>query len=369
MSIAHSEGGAAMRINRAELTAEIVRPDALDVAEIAAWREFMALTPSLAAPFLSYPYVVAASRAFHKVRVCVIRSGRRPVGFFPFQYAGPLHRVAGIGERLGGELSDYFGLVAAPELKVDPCQLLRMSRLRALLFTHLDADQARFGLSGENSEPGLRTRYEDGGPAFWQNLRASDKKFVSDTERRQRKLAEDFGSLNFVFRHVNPLPQLYELIARKRDQYQRTDVKDVLAQQKVRRFLGELVSLDTPDCRAVLSTLHAGKTWVASHFGLIYGSTLHYWFPVYNPALRSYAPGRILIKSIIEAPEAAMISCIDRGQGDTPSKRDFANESHVFQRGVWQRPGGIALAFRIGLSLRWRLESRRMPLGSRSGAA
>jgi CelD/BcsL family acetyltransferase involved in cellulose biosynthesis len=340
----------------AALSSRIVPPDALEPDEIAAWRRFMGDTPGQAAAFLSYPYVLAASKVFHKVRVCVIREGGRPVGFFPFQYAGPIKRAFGIGERVGGELSDYFGLVAAPGLEIDPPTLLRLAGLRALFFTHLDESQQRFGLSGEKPEVGLRMRYESGPTAFWQDLKAKDKKFVSDTERRQRKLVEEVGPLEFVFQHKDPLPELEKLIARKREQYQRTDARDALADGNIQRFLAELSACNAPDCTAILSSLHAGGTWVAAHFGLICGPILHSWFPVYNPELRSYAPGRMLMKAILEAPEAAGLSCIDRGVGDTAAKRDFANEQHFFRRGLWHRPGGVALAFRAGLSVRWRLD-------------
>jgi CelD/BcsL family acetyltransferase involved in cellulose biosynthesis len=87
------------------------------------------------------------------------------------------------------------------------------------------------------------------------------------------------------------------------------------------------------------------------------GTTLHYWFPVYNPELHAYAPGRILLKAIVDASSENGVQVIDRGAGDSPSKRDFSNAEHRFLRGVWSRPGISSLAFRAGLSAKWRLAS------------
>jgi len=73
---------------------------------------------------------------------------------------------------------------------------------------------------------------------------------------------------------------------------------------------------------------------VASHFGLQCGPLLHYWFPVYDNRFSAYSPGRILYRHILLAAQAHGIECIDRGEGDSPAKRDFANEEHLFLKGL-----------------------------------
>jgi CelD/BcsL family acetyltransferase involved in cellulose biosynthesis len=93
---------------------------------------------------------------------------------------------------------------------------------------------------------------------------------------------------------------------------------------------------------------------VASHFGLKSGRTLHYWFPVYNPEMKAFAPGRILLKQVILA--AQDIAVIDRGAGDSVAKRDLATSHHLFGTGLWQRSGTAALAHRLGIALQWRAE-------------
>ncbi len=111
---------------------------------------------------------------------------------------------------------------------------------------------------------------------------------------------------------------------------------------------------ENPDCSGVLSTLHAGDTWVASHFGIMHRDMLHYWFPVYNPKLTDYSPGRQLLAAIIRSADATGVACIDRGAGESPAKRAFATERHQFERGFWYRPHVNSLLYRAGLSMAWR---------------
>jgi CelD/BcsL family acetyltransferase involved in cellulose biosynthesis len=343
---------------RLPLTARICAPGDLAPEEIAQWRA-LASDPDLATPFLSHAYALAAAKVFFGVRICSVRCGGETIAFFPFQFRSALHRTFGIGERIGGELSDYFGIVAKQDIAISPQDLMRLSGLSTMYFTHLDESQTRFGLGGESPRPGLRIELPDGRAAYWERRRKDDKKFVADTERRERKLIKDYGPLRFVFRESDPLPHLEHLIAAKRAQYERTGAKDSMREERTRTFLRELALCGDAACRATLTSLHAGETWIASHFGLMCGGTLHYWFPVYNPEVHSFAPGRLLVKAIIDACEENGVTCIDRGSGDAAAKRDFATTQHSFLNGLWSRPGANALIYRTGLSLRWRVARLR----------
>ena len=318
---------------------------------------FCAASPDLASAFLSFPYVRAASQVFLDVRICVIQRGDQSVGFFPYQFPTPWHRLMGFGERVGGELSDAFGLVAASGVHLSPGQLLGLAGLNALLFTHLDESQTEFGLTGEQPQTGLRIVMAQGSQAYWSQLKATDKRFVADTERRERKLVDCHGPLRLTFRHGAPLVELDRLIADKRLQYARTGAADPLGHGRTRHFLQILAQGDDPLCRGVVSILHAGDTWVASHFGLMHRGTLHFWFPVYNPELQPFSPGRVLVTAIIKQADSLGIDCIDRGVGDSPAKRDFANFEHRFLRGLWHRSNLSASLIRAGLSLQWRLKA------------
>lgn len=330
---------------------QVVSPDELSQLDQEMWRKFLAPRP---VAFLSYAFARAVASCHPSVRVCRIVRDGRPVAFFPFQYRSRAHALAGIGERLGGELSDYFGPVAESGFCITPKTLLHLSGLRSLLFSQLDESQSGKGLSGEKPEVGFLIDFPQGGQAYWEEKGRNDKKFVSDTERRERKLVQEYGPISFVFSAADSERSLDRLIADKRSQYHRTLVRDVLVEERARAILRALHRTRDPQCSGIISTLHAGDTWVASHFGLRSGSTLHYWFPVYNPALKSFSPGRLLLKQIVLGAQQLGLARIDRGGGDSPAKRDFATSQHFFYSGLWQLPSVAAITHHIGLSIAWR---------------
>jgi CelD/BcsL family acetyltransferase involved in cellulose biosynthesis len=144
-------------------------------------------------------------------------------------------------------------------------------------------------------------------------------------------------------------------VSHKRGQYRRTQAPDALADGRKTRLLTELSGYRFDGCRGLLSTLSAGGTWVAMHFGIVGNGILQYWLPVYNPAFSKYAPGRLLIHEIIGAGHAAGIHTIDRGEGDTPSKRELANEEHAYLRGAWHNQSLSSALARAVHSIQWRL--------------
>jgi CelD/BcsL family acetyltransferase involved in cellulose biosynthesis len=277
-------------------------------------------------------------------------------GVLPLQrQPGRLGRL-GIHEPVGGLMADYAGLLAPPGLCTSWPDLLGGGAIPSLYFTHLDeVQQLRHGLGGGQPSVGLRTRiHGEGGQAHWAWLRTQDKKLVDDTERRERKLQRDHGAVGFAMDTSAPEQELRTLIDAKNAQYRRTGAHGgpLLAPQN-QRLLAHLLAHPSEGCRARLSVLKAGEQWVSGHFGLQSGNTLHYWFPVYGEAFAAYSPGRILFKHVILQADSAGIGLIDRGQGDTPAKRDFATESHQFFKGLEARGlGGQMLA--AAQRLAWR---------------
>jgi len=341
-----------------EYRSDIVHPESLSAQDADAWLQFMLSNTALRTSFLSLAFVKACAACFDDVRVCRISKGDRVVAFFPFQFASRLHRSSGIACRVAGELSDYFGLVAERNFHTTPDDLLALCGLNAMPFTHLDDGQAEFGLTGENPEIGHRIDFPHGGEKYWEVRKLSDRKFASDTERRARKLVQELGPVRLTFKQKDWASFLDSLIAAKRAQYARTRVSDALDDPRARALLYRLGETSDPMCQSAVSTLYAGETWIASHFGLVCGTTLHFWFPVYNPAARTFSPGRQLLKAIIEASQDIGLTRIDRGAGDSEAKRDFATSQHHYRRGVWARPNAISAVYRVGLSVRWRLNAQ-----------
>lgn len=338
-----------------QLRARTVRPEDLTIVEVDRWNTLCESSAALRTPFLTATFVRMVGEIVPTVRVCIIENAGEPVAFFPFQFATAARRSLGYAERLAGELSDYFGIVAEPGFRIDHDQLLRLAGLHGILFTHLDATQNLFGLSGEQPDVGLRIDLPTGGSEYWEQRRAFDKRLVSDTERCWRRIEEKFGPLRFEFHAAERSTSVERLIELKRAQFARTAVPDVLADERSRKLLHRLSLSDAEACSGVMTTLYAGDRYAASHFGIRSWSTLHYWWPVYDPDLRAYSPGRLLLYAIIRDAAANGISRIDLGAGDTPAKRNFATSEQTYLRGFWRRNNAQAFAIQAYQSILWRV--------------
>lgn len=318
----------------------------------------------LSSAFFSWQFAAAVGEVNPLARVCVLSAGNQPAAFFPFQWVpGPLGRL-GVAERIGGEVSDYFGLIARPGFRIEPAALLRHAGIASLKFSHLDETQLAFGLTGEGPRVGLRIEFPEGSEAFFKDLRTRKKSLVRETERRLRRLEQDVGPIRFIADAPDRPDLLEQLIQAKTDQYERTGKgRPPLAQPWGQKLVRLLFQRRDPECTGMLSALMAGDDWVALHFGLRCRDTLHYWFPVYNPRHAAAGPGRLLLYKTIEAADSIGLRAIDRGEGDSAVKRDYATSEHTYYMGVWSRPSLGGLVSRAGISLAWRLQAVRRRKG------
>src|SRR5271157_4020008 len=219
------------------LRAEVVRPSTLGASERAQWQAMQAQSPSLQRAFLSPTFAQACERANGRAYVAVLRDAGAIRGFFPFQFRSVWHQNLRLGERIGGGLSDAAGLIATPDLRISAALLLRLAGLSSLSITHLMAGQELFGLDAEWSQVGHITDIRDGPDAYFTALLQRDRILVRDTERRMRKAEGSYGALRFIRTERIPSDMISELIDRKRQQYQRTQVVDALASSANGRLL------------------------------------------------------------------------------------------------------------------------------------
>jgi CelD/BcsL family acetyltransferase involved in cellulose biosynthesis len=331
----------------------------LDPKEAAAWRSLCSTEPHLASPFYSLTYCQAVARSHPHVYVAVLSQESDPIAFFPLQFRNSLYRLLGFSERLGGDMTDYFGLIAPADFRITPERLLSLCGVKYLYFSHLDETQIRYGLEGENPEPGLMMRLDLAENGYWESLKSVRRDLIAETNRKERQLQKELGPLKFCFAERDWRRPLQSLFDAKASQYRRTGREDILQASWRRRLLELLAESNAPECQGVLSTLYAGDTWVASHFGIRNSGVLHYWFPVYNPALSRYSPGILLLKAIAAEAPGRGVHTIDRGAGDAPHKRQVANASHMFYRGTWTTPGLRSALCRIACSAQWRIEQYR----------
>ena len=338
-----------------QLTARIARPSELTAAEIAVWDNLSSSQSKVASPFLSYQYAYAVEKAGTNVKVCVLMQDGRSCGFFPFQFANPVLQLFKSATPVGGQMTDYFGLIADQSLHITPEQLLTLAGLNHVSFSHLDESQLAFGLTGERPRSGLKIACRQIEPGNVQTDIFS-KKQVKENQRREHHLIEDIGPIRFIFdQQQHRTVHLHHLVEQKRRQYSRTEVPDALADKWKLKLLEQLLYTESATCTGILSQLYAGDQWVASHFGILGNGVLQYWLPVYNPAMAKYAPGKLLLKHIYAAAPLNNIHTIDRGEGITNGKSEIRSEEHRFYRGVWHNHAPSAFIVRSFQSLAWRL--------------
>jgi len=337
------------------LTGKVLPASRLSAAHVDRWRELLGAQVEPQSAFFSPEYTKAVAAVRPHVYVCVLERAGTPVGFFPFQFRDRWDTALRSAERVGEEMTDFAGLVAEPDIHVKPEELLRLARLGCFQFSHLDDSQTRHGLTGDAHDPGTYIDLSSGSEAYLAILKEQDRHLIAETERRRLQLAKQFGPLHLVTHGESDGSVLTTLIDRKREQYRQTEVDDALRDPWKRELLHTLLGSKDKTCQGVLTTLLAGETWVASHFGLLTDrGVFQYWFPVYNTELKRYSPGRLLLVQIIQSAHQQGIQRIDRGAGDSPAKRDFANAALRFARGVWHRQSPVGLLARGALSLRWK---------------
>lgn len=345
--------------SRTNLQARTISLDDVAPVDIRGWNNLHRAQFPKGNAFMSSTFALAAARAWPHVRACYIDDDDGLAAIIPFQYARPGGFWFRAAERIAEELSDYFGMLARPGFTTTPGALLALSGCNYFSFSHLSEEQKMFGLTGEEARIGLRIELPQGGAAYWTALEGANKKFTSDTDRRIRKAEQQFGGLRFNIQNVEKEALLRQLLAYKRAQYLRTGKEDLLARPERMAFLTNLVQANADDCQSYLSTLYFGDTWAAMHFGLRSGKTLHYWFPVYNPELNSFAPGRLLLREIIRHAAAEGIEVIDRGEGETAAKRDFPSEERIYYSDAWHRNNPLAWMYRAQQSVRWRMSAKK----------
>ncbi len=320
------------------------------------WNRLIADNPIHRRAFLSPRYCQAVLNAGADVRVILISSGAS-MGVIPIQMKPGSLGSLRVAERVGGEMSDYFGIIADNGLIIDIEDILSRTGFSAIEFSHLDETQRHFGLVGENPRKGLRTVLPDSGADFWRQLRLVDKRLVVDIERRERKLATEHGDIAFEFQSSRPDEDLDVLISLKHAQYLRTGQSSApLLQSHNIRLVQDLLSSSDPACSGVLSVLRSNQRLISASFGLRCYDTLHGWFPVYDPDFGVYSPSRVLRKQIILATTTVGIRNIDMGEGENPAKKDFANEEHLYYRGVWSPPNLLGAAGKLAIAANWRLK-------------
>lgn len=334
------------------------RPSVLDRLEVDAWNGALDASKECDSAFYSHGFALACEEAGFDARVTLaFDEAGVPTGFLAFQKRPGIDGLCGLGERVGGGMADYCGplLAATAEGAAEPSDFYSASGIKFFEISHAPARVAGHGEDLVDDEYGPVTQMPDGFGPWWEKFGEEKKSRASDLGRRQRKIEREFGPLRLVLEADKIGTLLDEIIEEKCRQYRSRDAHDVFESDQNRRLLHHLAARDDPRCTLVVSTLHAGETWAASHIGLRCGSVLHYWFPVFNEDLKRSSPGRLLILEMLRAMPGSGLDLLDYGLGESRTKLEFANDMRPFVKGAWRAKGAGGLLAKSWQSLKWRL--------------
>lgn len=158
----------------------------------------------------------------------------------------------------------------------------------------------------------------------WEDYVADRRKIFSDSRRRQRKLESELGALTFCFDDSNPAT-LAQAMAWKSEQYLASGEPDAFANAKHVAFFRTLAQ----EKLLLVSSLRAGKQLLAVHIGVLADNRLCSWVPAYDTRYRPFAPGRLLLLSLLEASFQCGHREFDFLIGNEPYKWPYATHTRL----------------------------------------
>ena len=282
--------------------------------ELGTWHTLHTTVAHYDSPYFHPGFAQAVQATGRYVSVVVVTDGDNAVTtLLPFH---------GEGTRmlpLGWPGADFQGPLLVPGSSLDPLNLLTPG-LKSFHFDHLLEVSEGFApwISARRGSPHIDTT--GGLEGYTGRASKSGRQNMSQARRRKAKAERELGGVHFDADVVDDA-LLDRVIELKRAQYQATGVRDYFDDPRQIALLRRLLHTRDPSFGGVLSAVYAGDRLVAAHFGMRAGTVLHWWFPVYDPAFASLAPGWILLREIVAASRDLGVHRIDLGRGEDNYKR------------------------------------------------
>ncbi len=296
------------------LRARLIRGDELPGDVVDAWSALQDSVPALDGPYFRPEYVQAVAAGRDDVEVAVLEDAGRPIAFFPFQ-RGP----GGVGLPVGGRFSDFHALIAPPDLRWSPGELLRACRLRAFAFDHLLAAQEPFRPWHWTETTSPYVDLSGGFDAYRAERRQAGSREIEQILYKLRKAERRLGPMRLEWHSRDPAV-LETLLGWKSAQLRATGQPDRLARPWVRRMLDRILLSQAEAFAGVLSALWLGERLAAVHHGMRSRTVLHWWIPAYDRALGPFSPGQLSFVEIARAAAQRGLRRVDLGKGDEAYK-------------------------------------------------
>ncbi len=298
---------------------DVISARELDPGLEQAWRACQARDPDLRSPFFTPEFCRVVAEVRDDARIAVISDAQGPVGFLPF-HRQRFGRLA----PLAGQISDYHGIVGT-DGGLGPDALLRGLRAHAFDFNHVPVSQTLFRphafLHATSPLVDLSEGFE-----HWRQAKRNQGSAIKTVERKARKLAREVGPLRVVANEPDPIAW-ERLLAWKRRALNAIGVEFILDRPWASAVLDRVRAADASGFGGMTSALWAGDELAAVTFSMRTDTTIHTWFPTYNPALERYSPGLTLLMETLRHADRAGFSEVDLGRGEERYKQAFSNSA------------------------------------------
>jgi CelD/BcsL family acetyltransferase involved in cellulose biosynthesis len=292
-----------------------IAPHELDAGLLEAWRSVQRSHRHLASPYFSPEFTQLVGQVRSDVGVVVVEDASGPVGFFPFQRSW-----GGLGRPVGGPFSDYHGVIMGADTECDPASLVRAAGLSVWVFDHVPAAMGWFEPHAWARAGSPIIDLSGGYAAYAERFRASGSDYVTRAQRLSRKIEREIGPLTFSL-HEDSDVVIQQVFDWKDAKYLESRPTAVFRDHPwTGALLRAVVRTQASGFAGVCSVLRVGGRVIAAHLGMRAAGVLHWWFPTFDVTLDKYSPGTLLLLRIAEAAQAAGISVIDLGKGDSRYK-------------------------------------------------
>lgn len=334
---------------------EILRPSEFSPDLARVWDNLLDQDEDFASPFFAHEFAMAVGRHREDLRIAVLRSACEITGFLPFHL-----KLGGCAAPVGGQICDYQGVIG---VAADPgpggSKLMRACGLSSYDFNHGLAAQS---VLAENAFSLSNSRRADlrGGFEQWRTEVRAQTKQMTKANRLGRKMEREQGELRFV-RHDSSDQAWDAFVGWKDAALRQKGATGFPGPSWVDCLLRDIRDIDMPRFAGLFSTLYAGDRIVAAHFGMRSDRAWHWWFPSYDPAMREYAPGLLLLLFCVEEAARMGLSELDFGRGTQLFKMQFGTRARQLCEGSLERPETAFGAARLLRKSAQRLANKALP--------
>lgn len=308
------------------IATHILAVEKLTSEQVSAWCEFRRHNPALYSPYFHIGYTQLLGTLCGDVHVLVVERGARPIAFLPFQAKIDSAGKVGFARPVGTPMTDYHGLICAPDTHFDIHAALKQAGFGAFHFSTLIASGDMFSGYVRDETP-CTVMDISAGAEDWRAARdGSYRRHLKSNRRRIRK-AEELGARRFEF-NSNDKSAFEQLMVWKREKFSESGKYDVLgagwtsALLKILWERGKNAAL-----RADMHCMYFGDQLAAVDLGLSDGTTFHSWMVAYNNEFYNLAPGIQLLEALVDEAANLGYKRIDLGEGTDGYKRHYASEN------------------------------------------